>query len=36
MRPAVSVVVPVFNPGPDVDRCLESLLGQTLAPGSWS
>ena len=33
MRPAVSVVVPVFNPGPDVDRCLESLLGQTLAPG---
>ena len=33
MRPAVSVVVPVFNPGPDIDRCLESLLGQTLAPG---
>ena len=33
MRPAVSVVVPVFNPGPDVDRCLESLLGQTLPPG---
>ena len=30
MRPAVSVVVPVFNPGPDVDRCLESLLGQSL------
>lgn len=33
MRPAVSVVVPVFNPGPDIDRCLDSLLGQTLPPG---
>jgi poly(ribitol-phosphate) beta-N-acetylglucosaminyltransferase len=33
MKPAISVVVPVFNPGPDIDRCLESLLGQTLPPG---
>ena len=29
--PKVSVIVPVFNPGPDFDRCLESLRGQTLA-----
>ena len=32
-RPAVSVIVPVFNPGADIDDCIESLLGQTLAPG---
>ena len=28
--PKVSVIVPVFNPGPDIDDCIESLLGQTL------
>ena len=26
----VSVVVPVWNPGPNLNRCVESLLGQTL------
>lgn len=26
----VSVVVPVWNPGPYIDRCIASLLGQTL------
>jgi glycosyltransferase involved in cell wall biosynthesis len=31
--PKVSVIVPVFNPGADIDDCLESLLHQTLAPG---
>jgi glycosyltransferase involved in cell wall biosynthesis len=30
MSVAVSVVVPVFNPGPYVQPCLSSLLGQTL------
>jgi glycosyltransferase involved in cell wall biosynthesis len=29
-RPLVSVVVPVYNPGPYLDACVESLLGQTL------
>jgi glycosyltransferase involved in cell wall biosynthesis len=28
--PKVSVIVPVYNPGPDIDDLLESLLGQTL------
>jgi glycosyltransferase involved in cell wall biosynthesis len=28
----VSVVVPVWNPGRYLDRCVESLLGQTMAP----
>ena len=27
---AVSVVVPVFNAEPYLERCLQSLLGQTL------
>jgi glycosyltransferase involved in cell wall biosynthesis len=31
-RIKVSVVVPVYNPGSDMDRCVESLLGQTLPP----
>ncbi len=29
--PKVSVVVPVYNPGPGFDRCLASLRSQTLA-----
>ncbi len=31
--PAVSVIVPVFNPGADFDDCVASLLGQTMCPG---
>ena len=27
----VSVVVPVYNPGPYIDPCIESLLGQSMA-----
>lgn len=32
MDPDVSVVVPVFNPGPNIEICVDSLLAQTLAP----
>ena len=28
--PKVSVIVPVWNPGPGISRCVESLRGQTL------
>jgi glycosyltransferase involved in cell wall biosynthesis len=35
MDVAVSVVVPVYNPGPSFDRCLHSLLGQTLEPARY-
>ena len=28
--PAVSVVVPVYNPGTDIERCIESLLAQSM------
>lgn len=31
----VSVVVPVFDPGPDLDRCVDSLLSQSLAPDAF-
>lgn len=31
----VSVVVPVWNPGLYIDRCIASLLGQTLAPDAF-
>ena len=31
----VSVVVPVYNPGPHIDECVASLLGQSMAPGSY-
>jgi poly(ribitol-phosphate) beta-N-acetylglucosaminyltransferase len=30
MAPDVSVVVPVWNPGPDIQRCLDGLAAQTL------
>lgn len=29
-RPKVSVIVPVYNPGSDVDDCIRTLLGQSL------
>jgi glycosyltransferase involved in cell wall biosynthesis len=28
--PKVSVVVPVYNPGSNIDRCIETLLGQSM------
>ena len=31
MSVKVSVVVPVYNPGSDIERCIESLLRQTLS-----
>lgn len=34
-RPAVSVVVPVWNPGPNLRRCVDSLLAQTMAPADY-
>ena len=30
----VSVVVPVWNPGPNIQRCLDGLLAQTMSPRS--
>ena len=30
MSPKVSVIVPVWNPGPGISRCIESLRNQTL------
>ena len=29
-RPLVSVILPVYNPGPGVEKCIDSLRGQTL------
>jgi poly(ribitol-phosphate) beta-N-acetylglucosaminyltransferase len=31
----VSAIVPVYNPGPNIDDCIESLLGQTLPPDEY-
>ena len=31
----VSVIVPVYNPGPNIDECVSSLLGQSLAPEEY-
>ena len=31
----VSVIVPVYNPGPNIDECVSSLLGQSLAPEQY-
>ncbi len=34
-QPKVSVVVPVYNPGRDIDDCIRSLLDQSLAPSEY-
>jgi poly(ribitol-phosphate) beta-N-acetylglucosaminyltransferase len=34
-QPKVSVVVPVYNPGRDIDDCIRTLLDQSLAPGEY-
>ena len=31
----VSVIVPVYNPGANIDDCIESLLGQSLPPEEY-
>ena len=31
----VSVIVPVYDPGERIDRCIETLLGQSMAPGEY-
>ncbi len=33
-RPRVSVIVPVYDPGPYLERCIDSLLAQTMSPGA--
>src|SRR3954453_178606 len=35
MPTKVSVVIPVFNPGKYIDRCIDSLLRQTLSAGEF-
>src|SRR5918997_5999466 len=32
MNPRVSVVIPVYNEGPDIVRCLERILREVLLP----
>lgn len=32
---AVSIVVPVYNPGPNLARCMDSLLAQTMPPDRY-
>lgn len=34
-RPRVSVVVPVYDPGPHIEPCIASLLAQTLPAQEW-
>ena len=34
-QPKVSVVVPVYNPGRDIDDCIRTLLDQSLAPSEY-
>jgi glycosyltransferase involved in cell wall biosynthesis len=31
--PKVAIVVPVYNPGPELERCVASVLAQTMPPG---
>jgi glycosyltransferase involved in cell wall biosynthesis len=31
----VSAIVPVFNPGTNIDRCIETLVGQSLPPHEY-
>jgi glycosyltransferase involved in cell wall biosynthesis len=33
--PKVSVIVPVYNPGSDIDECIASLLGQSLPDSDY-
>jgi len=34
-RPRISVVVPVYNTGRELERCISSILGQSMAPESF-
>jgi poly(ribitol-phosphate) beta-N-acetylglucosaminyltransferase len=31
--PRISVIVPVYNPGSNIDDCIRTLLGQTMPAG---
>ncbi len=35
LAPKVSVVVPVYNPGPELERCIASVLAQSLPPDEF-